>query len=57
VANRIFSGLVLAGLLVASAMLLPYWRTLGTAGFVIAALVALYMVGSILVSDRARDRS
>jgi hypothetical protein len=33
-------------------MLLPYWRTLGTAGFVVAALVALYMVGSILVSDR-----
>jgi predicted unusual protein kinase regulating ubiquinone biosynthesis (AarF/ABC1/UbiB family) len=57
VANRIFSGLVLAGLLVASAMLLPYWRTLGTAGFVIAALVALYRVGSILVSDRARARS
>jgi predicted unusual protein kinase regulating ubiquinone biosynthesis (AarF/ABC1/UbiB family) len=57
VANRIFSGLVLAGLLVASAMLLPYWRTLGTVGFVIAALVALYMVGSILVSDRGRDRS
>jgi hypothetical protein len=38
-------------------MLLPYWRTLGTVGFVIAALVALYMVGSILVSDRGRDRS
>jgi predicted unusual protein kinase regulating ubiquinone biosynthesis (AarF/ABC1/UbiB family) len=56
VANRIFSGLVLAGLLVASAMLLPYWRTLGTVGFVIAAAVALYMVGSILVSDRTRDR-
>jgi predicted unusual protein kinase regulating ubiquinone biosynthesis (AarF/ABC1/UbiB family) len=54
VANRIFSGLVLAGLLVASAMLLPYWRTLGTVGFVIAAVVALYMVGSILVSDRGR---
>ena len=56
VANRIFSGLVLAGLLVASAMLLPYWRTLGTVGFVIAAVVALYMVGSILVSDRSRER-
>ena len=40
VANRIFSGLVLAGLLVASAMLLPYWRTLGTVGFVIAAVLA-----------------
>ena len=52
VANRIFSGLVLAGLLVASAMLLPYWRTLGTAGFVIAALLTLYMIFTILLSDR-----
>jgi len=56
VANRVFSGLVLAGLLVASAMLLPYWRTLGTAGFVIAAVVALYIVGTIMVSDRKRER-
>jgi predicted unusual protein kinase regulating ubiquinone biosynthesis (AarF/ABC1/UbiB family) len=52
VANRIFSGLVLAGLLVASAMLLPYWRTLGLTGFVVAAAIALYMVFTILVSDR-----
>jgi predicted unusual protein kinase regulating ubiquinone biosynthesis (AarF/ABC1/UbiB family) len=55
VANRVFSGLVLAGLLVASAMLLPYWRTLGTAGFVIAAVLALYMVFTILVTDRRRQ--
>jgi predicted unusual protein kinase regulating ubiquinone biosynthesis (AarF/ABC1/UbiB family) len=55
VANRVFSGLVLAGLLVASAMLLPYWRTLGTVGFVIAAVLALYIVITIVVSDRARD--
>jgi ubiquinone biosynthesis protein len=52
VANRIFSGLVLAGLLVASAMLLPYWRTLGLTGFVIAAALTLYMVLTILWSDR-----
>jgi ubiquinone biosynthesis protein len=56
VANRIFSGLVLAGLLVASAMLLPYWRTLGTAGFVISALIALYMIFTILASDRSLGR-
>ena len=56
VANRVFSGLVLAGLLVASAMLLPYWRTLGTAGFVIAALVALYMVFTIMITDRRNER-
>ena len=55
VANRVFSGLVLAGLLVASAMLMQYWRTLGLAGFVISAVVALYMVFTILVSDRDRS--
>jgi predicted unusual protein kinase regulating ubiquinone biosynthesis (AarF/ABC1/UbiB family) len=54
-ANRIFSGLVLAGLLIASAQLLPYWRTLGTVGFVIAAVLGVYIVLTILVSDR-RDR-
>lgn len=56
VANRVFTGLVLAGLLVASAMLLPYRRGLGTAGFVIAGALALYMVGSIIWTDR-RPRS
>jgi predicted unusual protein kinase regulating ubiquinone biosynthesis (AarF/ABC1/UbiB family) len=56
VANRIFSGLVLAGLLVASAQLLPYWRTLGTTGFVIAAVLGVYMVITILISDRKQDR-
>jgi predicted unusual protein kinase regulating ubiquinone biosynthesis (AarF/ABC1/UbiB family) len=55
VANRVFSGLVLAGLLVASAMLMPYWPRLGLTGFVIAAAIALYMVSTILLSDRHRD--
>ena len=52
VANRIFSGLVLAGLIVASAMLLPHRRALGTTGFLIAGALGLYMVGSILWKDR-----
>jgi predicted unusual protein kinase regulating ubiquinone biosynthesis (AarF/ABC1/UbiB family) len=56
VANRIFSGLVLAGLLVASAQLLPYWRTLGTIGFVIAAVLGIYIVLTIMVGDRKGDR-
>ena len=56
VANRIFSGLVLAGLLIASAMLLQYWRTLGLIGFLIAAALALSIVLSIMVSDRKRER-
>ena len=52
VANRVFSGLVLAGLLVASAMLMQYWPRIGLSGFVIAAVAALYIVFTILVSDR-----
>ena len=52
VANRIFSGLVLAGLIIASAMLMPYRRSLATAGFWIAGAVGLYMVLSIWFTDR-----
>ncbi|HEX4933516.1 MAG TPA: hypothetical protein VFV33_10085, partial [Gemmatimonadaceae bacterium] len=56
VANRIFSGLVLAGLLIASGMLLPYRRVLGTWGFGIAGALGLYMVISIWLSDHRRRR-
>jgi hypothetical protein len=52
VANRIFSGLVLAGIIIASAMLLPHRRALGTAGFWIAGVIGLYMVLSIWLRDR-----
>ena len=55
VANRVFTGLVLAGLLVSSGMLLPHRPRLGTTGFVIAAVIAIYMVVSILWTDRAQD--
>jgi ubiquinone biosynthesis protein len=56
IANRVFSGLVLGGIVVASAMLLPHRRTLGTTGFIIAALIGLYVVVSILVQDRKERR-
>lgn len=56
VANRIFSGVVLAGLLIASAMLLPHRRELGTWGFVLAAAVGLWMVISIWIADRRTKR-
>jgi predicted unusual protein kinase regulating ubiquinone biosynthesis (AarF/ABC1/UbiB family) len=55
VANRVFSGLVLAGVVVASALLLPYRRSLGTIGFIIAGVIGLYMVVNILVTDRKRQ--
>jgi ubiquinone biosynthesis protein len=56
VANRVFSGLVLAGLLVASAMLLPYGRTLGLAGFILAGVIGVWMVLAILWTDRDKGR-
>jgi predicted unusual protein kinase regulating ubiquinone biosynthesis (AarF/ABC1/UbiB family) len=52
VANRIFTGLVLGGLLVASGLLMAYQRRLGIIGFLIAGIVGLWMVGTILISDR-----
>jgi predicted unusual protein kinase regulating ubiquinone biosynthesis (AarF/ABC1/UbiB family) len=52
VANRVFSGLVLAGLLVASAMLIQVRRGLGTAGFILAGVIGVWMVLAILWSDR-----
>ena len=52
VANRIFTGLVLGGLLVASGLLMAYQRPLGIAGFLIAAAIGLWMVARILISDR-----
>jgi predicted unusual protein kinase regulating ubiquinone biosynthesis (AarF/ABC1/UbiB family) len=52
VANRIFSGLVLGGLLVASGQMMAYQRGLATAGFVIAAIIGLWMVATILIQDR-----
>jgi predicted unusual protein kinase regulating ubiquinone biosynthesis (AarF/ABC1/UbiB family) len=56
VANRIFSGLVLGGLLVASGLLLQYQRRLGTIGFVLAGVIGMYMVITIMISDRKSKR-
>ena len=52
VANRIFSGLVLAAVVIASAMLYQHQRWLGLTGFVIAGALGLYMVLNILLTDR-----
>lgn len=54
VANRVFSGLVIAGLLVASAMLIQIRRGLGTAGFILSGVLGLYMVLAILWTDREK---
>src|SRR5215210_304365 len=56
VANRIFTGLVLGGLLVASGLLMAYQRRLAMIGFLIAAILGLWMVATILISDRRSRR-
>jgi ubiquinone biosynthesis protein len=56
VANRIFSGLVLAAIIIASAMLINTRRTLGTWGFIVAGAVSAYMVLSIWWGDRRARR-
>jgi ubiquinone biosynthesis protein len=56
VANRIFTGLVLGGLLVASGLLMAYQRRLGIIGFLIAAIIGLWMVATILISDRRSSK-
>jgi general stress protein CsbA len=55
IANRIFVGLVLAGLLIASSSLLQYWRRLGVVAIVIAAGLGLWMIGTILINDRRKE--
>ena len=44
------------GLLVASGLLLQYQRQLGTIGFTVAAAIGLYMVISILITDRRTSK-
>ena len=55
IANRIFVGLVLAGLLIASSSLLQYWRRLGVVFMTIAVAMGVWMVVSVMVNDRKRD--
>lgn len=52
IANRILVGLVLAGLLISSSVLLQFQRTLGLVGIIIAVGLALYVLITILVNDR-----
>jgi ubiquinone biosynthesis protein len=56
VANRIFTGLVLGGLLVASGLLMAYQRSLGMIGFVLAGALGLWMIFTILIQDRRSRR-
>jgi len=56
IANRILVGLIIAGLLIASGQMLPYWRTLGLAGIVLATGIAVYVLITVLVTDRRSEK-
>jgi predicted unusual protein kinase regulating ubiquinone biosynthesis (AarF/ABC1/UbiB family) len=56
VANRIFTGLVLGGLLVASGLLMAYQRNLGMTGFLLSGALGLWMIFTILIQDRRSRR-
>jgi len=56
VANRIFTGLVLGGLLVASGYMIQFRPRLATVGFIIAGALGLYMIATILIQDRRSRR-
>jgi predicted unusual protein kinase regulating ubiquinone biosynthesis (AarF/ABC1/UbiB family) len=55
IANRIFVGLVLAGLLIASSSLLQYWRRLGVVLIALAAGLGGWMIATILINDRKKE--
>jgi len=56
IANRILVGLIVAGLLIASSQMLSYWRTLGLIGIAIATGIAIYVLITILVTDRKIEK-
>src|SRR5688500_20368419 len=56
IANRILVDLLLAGLLIASSMLLQFWRALGLVGFIIAAGLALYVLITEIGRASCRER-
>ena len=52
IANRILVGLIIAGLLISSGLLLRYYSTLGLVGLVLAGGIGVYVLITVLVTDR-----
>jgi predicted unusual protein kinase regulating ubiquinone biosynthesis (AarF/ABC1/UbiB family) len=52
IANRILVGLIIAGLLISSGMLMQYYATLGLIGLILAGGIGLYVLITVLVTDR-----
>jgi predicted unusual protein kinase regulating ubiquinone biosynthesis (AarF/ABC1/UbiB family) len=55
IANRVLVGLIIAGLLVSSGLLLRYYPTLGLMGLILAGGIGLYVMITALATDRKRD--
>jgi predicted unusual protein kinase regulating ubiquinone biosynthesis (AarF/ABC1/UbiB family) len=56
IANRILVGLIIAGLLIASGLLLRYFPTLGLIALILAAGIGIYVLITVLVTDRRKDK-
>ncbi len=56
IANRILVGLIIAGLLIGSGQMLPYSRTLGMVGIVLAGGIGVYVLITALLTDRRSSK-
>jgi hypothetical protein len=56
IANRILVGLIIAGLLIGSGQMLAYSRPLGFAGIILAGGIGIYVLITVLVTDRRNDK-
>ena len=55
-AKAFLVGLIIAGLLIASGQMLAYSKTLGLAGIILAGGIGLYVLITVLVTERKKDK-
>ncbi|HUQ18623.1 MAG TPA: hypothetical protein VM099_03330, partial [Gemmatimonadaceae bacterium] len=55
IANRILIGLIICGLLVSSGLLMRYYQMLGLVGLILAGGIGLYVLITVLSTDRKRE--
>jgi ubiquinone biosynthesis protein len=54
-ANRLTVGIVIAALLLSSSLMIRYWPAVAMIGYVLAAIAAVYLIGSTLLHDRKTE--
>jgi predicted unusual protein kinase regulating ubiquinone biosynthesis (AarF/ABC1/UbiB family) len=57
IANRVLIGLIIAGLLISSGLLLRYYQILGLVGLILAGGIGLYVLINVLVTDRRATKT